>query len=175
MKQIRILIITIFSLLLAFCGGKTDQELYDEGIELISESKYDEAIAAFENLVEENVKSELAPKAIFECAKIYQGQVSKNITGRESLLKSVELYKKVSNNYPSSSEAENSLFMAGFILANELIDLNGAKAAYELYLQKYPEGELADDARVELMNLGKTPEQILMEKIQNEKSDETEI
>jgi TolA-binding protein len=175
MKTIKIILLFTVALLLTFCGGQSDKELFDSGMSLISEKKYDEAIVVFENLVDENNKSTLAPKALFETAKLYQGQVIKHTNGRESLLKSVEIYKKIYDNYPASEEAENSLFMAGFILANELTDLNAAKKTYELYLEKYPEGQLADDARVELQNLGKTPEEILMEKIQNEKLDEKAI
>ena len=67
------------------------------------------------------------------------------------------------------------LFMAGFILANDLQDFDSAKETYELYLEKYPNGQLADDARVELENLGKTPEEILLEKIKTDQDDETAI
>ncbi len=55
--------------------------------------------------------------------------------------------------------------MSGFILANELQDYEAARKSYELYLSKFPNGELADDAKVELANLGKTPEEILKDKI----------
>ena len=65
--------------------------------------------------------------------------------------------------------------MAGFILANELNDLSGAKETYELFIQKFPEGSLVDDAKVELENLGKTPEEILMNKIKTDSSDEKKI
>lgn len=175
MKNFRFIVVMLFSFLFTFCGGKSDKDLFESGMTLITEKKYDEAIVMFDNLLEENNQSELAPKALFESAKLYQGQVIKNLSGRQSLLKSVELYKKIFDNYPSSAEAENSLFMAGFILANELNDLEAAKKNYELYIERYPEGQLADDAKVELQNLGKTPEEILMEKMKNEKSDEKAI
>ena len=65
--------------------------------------------------------------------------------------------------------------MAGFILANDLKDFENAKQTYNLYLEKFPNGQLADDARVELENLGKSPEEILKEKIQSENLDEKAI
>ena len=175
MKAIRIISISIFTVLLTFCSADSDKDLYESGMNLITEKKYDEAIEKFDNLLEKNNKSELAPKALFESAKLYQGQVIKNLSDRQSLLKSVEVYKKIFDNYPSSEEAENALFMAGFILANELNDLDSARKNYELYLERYPQGQLADDARVELQNLGKTPEEILMEKMQKESIDEKAI
>jgi TolA-binding protein len=171
MKNLKLLPLLIFSLLFTFCGGKTDKELFDEAVKLSNEKKYDDAIVAFENIETEFKESELAPKALFESAKIYQGQVIKKLNSKESLLKSIEVYKKVYENYPNSYEAENSLFMSAFIYANDLNDLENAKLAYELYLEKFPDGVLAKDARIELENLGKTPEQILMEKIQIEEAD----
>lgn len=175
MKKFNFWVYILVSLIVISCGGKSDIELFEEGMSLIDEKQYDEAANVFEKISEDYPKSELAAKAIFESAKLYQGQVIKNISERASLVKSVELYKKVYNNYASSDAAENALFMAGFILANELTELNAARQTYELYLEKYPNGQLADDARVELQNLGKTPEQILMEKMKNENPDEKAI
>jgi TolA-binding protein len=101
--------------------------------------------------------------------------VLKNLGEKEPLVKSVRVYKSIFEKYPSHDEAENSLFMAGFILANDLNDLDAAKSTYELYLEKYPNGQLADDARVELENLGKSPEEILLEKIRKDTEDEKSI
>ncbi|MCW8848486.1 MAG: tetratricopeptide repeat protein [Melioribacteraceae bacterium] len=166
MKIIKLIGFLLISILFTFCGSKTDEENYDSAVKLLTEQKYDEAVVIFEEIVEKNQNSEFAPRALFETAKVYQGQVIKNLSGRESLLKAVSVYKKIFNDYPKSKEAENSLFMSGFILANELNDLEAAKETYELFIQKFPEGSLADDAMVELENLGKTPEEILMNKIQ---------
>ena len=166
MKIIKTIGFLLISLLLTFCGSKTDQENYDTAVSLLNEQKYDEAVVIFEEIVEKSKNSELAPKALFETAKVYQGQVIKNLSGKESLLKSVAVYKKIFTDYPKSKEAENSLFMSGFILANELNDYDAAKENYELFIKEFPDGSLADDAVIELENLGKTPEEILMNKIQ---------
>lgn len=175
MQSFKHLIILLISLLLSFCGGQTDEELFESGQKLLNEKNYDEALVIFEELANENKESELAPKALFECAKLYQGQVLKNLDSKSSLIKSVQVYKSIFEKYPANEDAGNSLFMAGFILANDLRDLDAAKSTYELYLEKYPNGQLADDARVELENLGKTPEEILLEKIRTESTDENAI
>ena len=44
---------------------------------------------------------------------------------------------------------------------NNLHDLVRAKTLYEEFLQKFPNGELAQDARLSLENLGKTPEEMI--------------
>jgi TolA-binding protein len=175
MARFNYLIILVSALFLTFCSGQSDQELFDSANAKLSEKNYDEALILFEELVSNNSDSDLAPKALFECAKLYQGQVLKNLGSKESLVKSVQVYKSIFEKYPNYMEAGNSLFMAGFILANDLQDFDSAKETYELYLEKYPNGQLADDARVELENLGKTPEEILLEKIKTDQDDETAI
>ena len=175
MKTLKIISFLLLSFIFTFCGGKSPQDNYDEATKLLTEQKYDEAVVIFEEIAEKSKDNELTSKALFETAKLYQGKVIKNLSGKESLLKSVEVYKKIYELYPSSKEAENSLFMAGFILANELNDLDAAKETYELFLKKFPEGSLADDAKIELENLGKSPEEILMNKIKVESSDEKKI
>ena len=166
MRFIKLLSLLAISFLFTFCGSKSDKEMFEDAKKFLTEEKYDEACVAFEKLAVEQTESDLAPKSLLECAKLYQGQVVTNLGGKESFNKAVELYKKISNDYPKSDEAENALFMAGFILANDLSDLENAKKTYELFLEKYPDGDLSDDAIVELKNLGKSPEEILMEKIQ---------
>lgn len=168
MRVIKLLSLLAISFLLTFCSSKSDKEIFEDAKILLTEEKYDEACVAFEKLAMEQKGSELASKALLESAKLYQGQVITNLGGKESFKKAVVLYKKIFTDYPESEEAENALFMAGFILANDLSDLDEAKKTYELFIEKYPDGDLSDDAKVELKNLGKSPEEILMEKIQQE-------
>jgi outer membrane protein assembly factor BamD (BamD/ComL family) len=44
---------------------------------------------------------------------------------------------------------------------NNLHDLVRAKTLYEEFLQKFPNGELAQDAKLSLDNLGKSPEELI--------------
>lgn len=73
----------------------------------------------------------------------------------------VELLQKLNNNYPNSAFNEDALFLLAFTCENNLHDLPRAKLAYEDFLKKYPNGELAEDAHFALQNLGKSPEEIL--------------
>ena len=38
------------------------------------------------------------------------------------------------------------------------------KASYKIYIKRFPNGKLLNDAKVELENLGKSPEEILSSK-----------
>jgi TolA-binding protein len=69
----------------------------------------------------------------------------------------MQVYEK----YPDSEEAPKSLFMSGFILANDLMLYDKATSSYNLFLEKYPSHPLAVSAKEELDNMGLSPEEIL--------------
>lgn len=75
--------------------------------------------------------------------------------------KAIELYAQVMANAPQHAKAATAQFMTGFIYANDLNQLDKAKVAYESFLQKYPNDELAESAKMELENLGKSPEELI--------------
>jgi TolA-binding protein len=117
-----------------------------------------------ENFIKENPESEKAPETLTKLASVYQNKMLKDLSVRESLEKAVKIYRQVFDEYPNSTQAPTSLFMSAFILANELQKYHHAEVSYQLFLQKYPNHELANSAREELNNLGLSPEEILKRK-----------
>ncbi|MEK6553013.1 MAG: tetratricopeptide repeat protein, partial [Bacteroidota bacterium] len=87
-----------------------------------------------------------------------------NVSKDESLKKAVEYYQRLYQQFPKDERAPKALFMSGFILANELRNIDAARLTYQQFLDKFPKHELTTPARTELDNLGKTPEEILQEK-----------
>ena len=79
----------------------------------------------------------------------------------ESLTKAASLFKEVYDKYPASNEAAKSLFFAGFIKANELREYNEATELYSLFIEKFPQHELAASAKAELDNMGIPAEDII--------------
>jgi len=67
----------------------------------------------------------------------------------------IENFKNIVHYYPQGKRAAESLFMMGFINANDLKKYDDAKKYYTEFIQKYPKHELAPSARYELDNLGK--------------------
>lgn len=72
---------------------------------------------------------------------------------------------RVQQEYPNARQSSTALFMQGFIYNNLLHNYQFANQKYELYLQKYAEvnPQLSRDIRIELQNIGKSPEEILKE------------
>jgi len=86
--------------------------------------------------------------------------------------KSADLYKKLLKEYPESQHYASSLFMLGFLYANDIRDMEKAREYYSEFLRKYPEHELADDVEFELKNLGKSVTDIDKLIQDNEKKEE---
>lgn len=164
----RSLLLIVIGILFVQCSGKNDQEYYESAMELIKENKFDEAINEFNLLIKDYPISHLVGDAYFEMGKIYHGKMIKSLSEIESLEQAVEYYGLVANKFPDSPNAPKSLFMVGFIQANELRQLDKAKQTYNKFIEKYPDNELAKSAQIELDNLGLSPEEILMKKLQAE-------
>ncbi len=151
-----------FSLFLFFAGcGKNEKDQFEEANHLVKEEKYTEAIAAYEKVVKEFPAGDLAPKATYEIAKLYQAGIIPGIDQTASQEKAVEYYQKVFVNSPKHELAPSSLFMSGFIQANTLGKYHEATITYKKFLEMYPTNELADDAKAELDNMGLSPEEII--------------
>ncbi len=165
------LIITFLSIIvLAGCvSKKSDKELFDDAQKYLAENKISEAIISLEEISKEHSDSELAPEALSQLASIYQNKQDKSISEKENLEKAIALFKRIYSDYPKSEYAPSSLFMAGFIYANELQNYPEAEKIYKQFLNEYPESELAPSAQAELDNLGLSPEEILMKNMAKEK------
>ncbi|OGU42742.1 MAG: hypothetical protein A2455_01150 [Ignavibacteria bacterium RIFOXYC2_FULL_35_16] len=159
-----VIYLVVLSFILIGCSKKPDQDYLKSAEENLKNNKIQEAISDLENYVKENPENEKSPEALTKLASIYQNKMLKTLSDIESLENAVNIYRQVYDDYPNSKQAPTSLFMSSFILANELQKYDLAKASYNLFLQKYPNHELASSAREELKNLGLSPEEILEKK-----------
>jgi tetratricopeptide (TPR) repeat protein len=97
---------------------------------------------------------EIAVKNLYLAAEMYE-------TNQLDVSKSLGLYQKIFNEYPDHDRAADALFKMGYIYNNMLNDLPNAEKMYRLFLEKYPEDQLAPSAQFEIDNLGVSPEEIL--------------
>lgn len=164
-----ILSILILLLVVGCSPKKSDKELFEDAKKNLKEDKISEAVVTFEELVNDNPESKLAPEALSELASIYQNKLVKSLSEKENLEKAVTAFKRIHTEYPKSDYAPSGLFMAGFINANELKNFDEATSIYKQFLQEYPDNELAASAQAELDNMGLTPEEILQNKLAKEK------
>lgn len=67
---------------------------------------------------------------------------------------SITMYNELIEKFPNSTQVPKTLFMIGFIYANELQDSVKAKAYYSTFLNRFPDNELATSVRWEMTHLG---------------------
>ena len=151
---------------LSGCSSKTADDYMKMAHENVMNKNISEAINNYQIVINQFPKTQQAPEALFQIATIYQNKMIENLSDVESFKKAEETFRQVFNLYPDYKEAPKALFLSGFILANDLKNYESATSTYNLFLQKYPDHELASAAREELENMGLSPDQILQKKTQ---------
>jgi len=112
-----------------------------------------ELIQAYQDFAENHKDSPEAPAYLYKAADL-----SLNINkSKESL----DLYNRIIYQYPDYQKVPECLFLMGYIYENYFQELGKAKEIYESFLSKYPNHDFADDARVSIENLGKSPEELI--------------
>ncbi len=151
------------------CNSHKDKEIFDSAEKNFNSKNYIKAIAEYEQVINEYASSDYAEKSLLKVGSMYQMLLVPNISRETSNTKAVQFYKKLFVDFPKSPDAPRAIFMAGFILANDLNKFEEAKSAYKTFLEKFPNDPLTPQVKVELENVGKTPEEILEQKIASRK------
>jgi len=167
MKRMMVYLLIGFTIFMLSCAGKTDRDLYESAKKSIENEKYAEALTQFEELVKNYPNSEYYQDALLQTGELYQGHVNKNIPYKESLKKAIKSYRMFYSKYKDDPKAPQTLFMVGFIQANELGQLDSARVTYSKFVEQYPDNEMTPSAKIELENLGLSPDEILAKKIKN--------
>jgi len=167
MKKINVLIILAITIFIVGCSQTDDQDYFESAQKSMTEDNYSEALISFQNIVDEFPKSEHYKFALLKTGELNQGLVNKSLTSEESMLEAVKAYSKFHKKFYTDPKAPQTLFMIGFIQANELKNDEAAKAAYSKFLKLYPDSEMAESAKAEIENLGLTPDEILKKKTNN--------
>jgi TolA-binding protein len=156
----------IGSILLAGCSSKSSKDYMKAAKEDMMKKNITEAISNYETVVKDFPESSEAPEALFQIASLYQNKMVKDLSDKDCFQKASDTFRAVFDKYPKYEKAPMALFLSGFILANDLKDYDAATSTYNLFLEKYPDDQLATSAREELDNMGLSPDQILKKKEQ---------
>jgi len=79
---------------------------------------------------------------------------AKRLQEQSQFQQAVDKYQQLIRLYPSSPMCAQSQFMIGYIYANHIQNFDAARQAYQVYLERYPNDEMAKDAKWELDHLG---------------------
>ena len=163
MKKVSMLLALAMILFIAACGSRDadvekitalEKELFSSS-NSFDEKKANELLGLYESFADKHSKDSLAPIYLFKAAG-----VAKSLKKGED---AVRLYDRIINDYPETKNMAMVYFMKAFVYDDELKNITKAREAYTEFLKKYPDHEFADDAQINMNNLGKTDEQIIKE------------
>lgn len=165
MNKKLLLFLAVLAFLTAGCGPtreKTvknisvlEKQLYSGQSMSFNRQKADSLLNLYEKFVTRYPKDTLAPKYLFQAA----GLAMTLGDGKKSLA----LYEEFMKDFPDNPKAQVCLFFKAYIYENLIANFDKAKETYLLFIEKYPENEFVKDARVALMNIGKSPDQLVRE------------
>ena len=91
--------------------------------------------------------------------KEYYDQAYKYM-GNEKWSDAEASFQAIMDQYPQGELYPKAMFMVAYINANHIKNLEKAKKIYTEFLKKYPNHDLADDAKYEIENLGKNVDEL---------------
>lgn len=159
------LFLTLTLLVFAGCGPSKDKRVIriaDMEKRLFSPESFsfnkesaDSLVDMYVKYIEKYPKDTLSPSFLFKAANLKMN--SDDAAG------AISFFDRYLNEYPEAPKASMCFFFKGFIYENMMRDLDQAREIYLQFIEKYPNDEFVDDARMSLMNLGKTPEMLIRE------------
>ena len=167
----------IFMLFLSGCGpskektikniATLEKQLYSGQSMNFNRTKADSLLILYEKYVKLYPKDTLAPKYLFHAAGLA-------MTLGDGM-KSLNLYEEFMKDFPDNRKAPVCLFFKAYIYENLIADFTKAKETYLLFIEKYPDNEFVKDALAALMNIGKTPDQLVREFEEKKKAESLRI
>jgi TolA-binding protein len=159
-----LLVLVLLTSFFVGCSTKNDNDYYTFAKSELDSENYESALQNFQIIVNEYPESQHYKEALLHTGELNHGLVNKKLSREESYLKAIEAYTLYQEKYPDDSKAPQTLFMVGFIQANELGKLDDAKTTYSKFIELYPDSEMVESAKSEIINIGLTPEEILKAK-----------
>lgn len=161
-------LLIMFAMLFFSCGSEnlTDRIAKLEKQAFSTENAINPEIAgqlvdAYCDFATQNPENQQSAEYLFKAV-----DVSMNF---DNPIKTIAIIDRLTQEYPDYERTPMAVFVKGFIYETRFNNVEQAKAAYEKYLELYPDGELAADCRASIENLGLTPDELVKKFEANEK------
>lgn len=175
-KIVRFLIVAVVTIVACNTKDKSkDKSIYTAKIDSIERVLYSTAatepinvkngelaVNAYANFAEAFPTDSMAPDYLFKAA-----EVASSIRLTQP---AINYFDKLLKQYPNHKKAPIALFLKGFIYENDLHELGKANTIYNEVIKLYPKSKFAADAQACINNLGKSPEDLIKEFEEKNKS-----
>ncbi len=97
----------------------------------------------------------LAPEYLFKAAEL--------ATSIQVPASAVAYYQKIEEKYPRFRKRDQCIFLQGFVYESLMNDTANAARQYRRLIAEFPQSPFVKDAEASILNLGKTPEELIRE------------
>lgn len=126
-------------------SDEQQQALYNQAFETLKSGKYEQAVAAFQKVIDANPQGAWAPSAFFWQGETHYVQRDYNAAAKS--------YAELIERYPESNRVPDATLKLGYI-AQEQDRLEDARARFNTVIEQYPDSQAAGLARQRLDRLG---------------------
>lgn len=132
-----------------------EQSIYKDSSMVPDTASASKVIKLYMSYAEKFPSDTSSPSYLFKA-----GDIASKMNETQS---AIDIFQKLKTNYPEHKNAAYALFLQGFISETQEGNPAKAKPYYEEFLKKYPDHPIAPDVAFSLENLGKTPEELIMQ------------
>ena len=167
-----IVIFAIIAIVAFSCAGpetkkaRTKQEMQDSIVFMenelfnlqtirVDKDKVIRLIDLYTGYAQEFPDDSLAPVYLFKASDISMNLYRPIAT--------IRILDTIMTKYPDYPKTPTALFLKAFVYEDQVKNYELARRYYRQFIEKYPDNEFADDARMSLENLGKSPEELIRE------------
>jgi outer membrane protein assembly factor BamD (BamD/ComL family) len=132
-----------------------EKRLFSPEAVSFSKPAADSLLVMYDAFLEAWPADSMAPAFVFRAANVAMNTGNGN--------KAIGYFNRYLQTWPDQPKAALCQFFKAFVYENVIHDIEQARENYLIFIEKYPENEFHNDAQLALMNLGKTPEQMVRE------------
>jgi outer membrane protein assembly factor BamD (BamD/ComL family) len=144
-----------------------EKSLFSPEVVSFSKEKADSLQTYYMEFIGNYPKDSLASGYLFKAANVAMNSGDAN--------KALGFFDQYIQNYPDQPKVPMCMFFKAFIYENMLQNIDRARETYLLFIEKYPTHDFTKDAKLALVNLGKTPDMIVKEFEEKRKADSIRI
>lgn len=132
-----------------------EKRLFSPEAVSFSKPAADSLLALYDEFIEAWPSDSVTPTFVFKAANVAMNAGNGG--------KAIGYFNRYLQSWPDKPKAPLCLFFKAFVYENVTHDIEQARESYVLFIEKYPNNEFTRDAQLALMNLGKTPDQMVRE------------
>jgi outer membrane protein assembly factor BamD (BamD/ComL family) len=144
-----------------------EKRLFSPEAVSFSKPSADSLLALYDEFIERWPSDTITPSFVFKAANVAMNAGNGG--------KAIGYFNRYLQSWPDKPRAPLCLFFKAFVYENVIHDIEQARENYVLFIEKYPSNEFNKDAQLALMNLGKTPEQMVREFDLRRKADSARV